>query len=233
MNGIQFLIGSILPYITVIVFTAGMIYRIKVWSKMPKPKMTLYPRPDTGIISQVLRDVFLFPTLFKSNKTLWAGAWIFHISLFFIFIGHFRVVTDFPWLWNLMGMSPEAVDKMSMTSGGIAGIIIMLSVIFLIFRRIGVQRVREISGFGDYLVMFIILAILMTGNYMRFFQHFDLNDTRTYFFGLATFSSFAMPTSNMFVMHFFLGQLLIIFVPFSKILHLGGIFFSQTVLKRI
>lgn len=232
MYGIQFLVGSIMPYITVIVFVVGMIYRIIVWSKIPAAIITLYPRPEQGLLSQILKDVFLFPGLFKSDKVLWIGAWIFHISLAFIFIGHFRVVTDFPWLWNLLGMSPEAVDMISMTSGGIAGIIILSAVIFLIFRRIGVQRVREISGFGDYMIMFIILAILITGNYMRFFQHFELNDTRTYFFGLATFSSFKIPSSGMFLMHFFLGQLLIIFIPFSKILHLGGIFFSQTVLKR-
>lgn len=232
MNILQILIGTILPYITILVFLAGMIYRIYVWAKMPAPIMTLFPRPEKSTFLAVIKETFLFPGLFKSDKVFWAGAWIFHVMLAFIFLGHFRVFTDFPWLWNLMGMDEAAVSSMAATSGGIAGIAIMLTVIYLIFRRMGLQRVREISGFADYMIMFLILAILVTGNFMRFFEHFDLNLTREYFTSIVTLSPAAMPASGAFVLHFLMAQLLIIFVPFSKVLHLGGIFFTQTVLKR-
>jgi nitrate reductase gamma subunit len=69
---------------------------------------------------------------------------------------------------------------------------------------------------------------------MRFSTHFDLAITREYFANLVTFSvtSAGLPQSSMFVLHFFLAQLLFIFIPFSKILHLGGIFFTQTVIQR-
>lgn len=157
MNGLQFFIGNILPYIAFVVFLTGMTYRIYTWLKMSSPIITLYPVPKGSSTSAVIKEVLLFPSLFKTDKVFWGGAWIFHVMLAFIFIGHFRVVTDFPWLWNLLGMNKEAVDTMSMTSGGIAGLIIMMTVIYLIFRRVGVQKVREISGFGDYIVMFLIL----------------------------------------------------------------------------
>ncbi len=232
MNGIQFLVGSALPYIAGLVFILGMVYRIYTWAKMPSPTMTLFPRPKNGVGPQLVKEVLFFPGLFKSDKSLWWGAWVFHLTLVFIFLGHFRVVSDFPWLWNMLKMSPSAVDNMSLISGGIAGIIIMLAGVYLVFRRIGLKRVREISGFGDYAVMFLILAILITGNSMRFFQHFDLNETRAYFTSLAMLSPAALPNNGLFTLHYFLAQILIIFIPFSKILHFGGIFFTQTILKR-
>ena len=224
--------GSFLPYLTILVFLIGMFYRLYIWAKMPSPIMTLFPRPKHGTFWGVVKETIFFPGLFKSDKGFWAGAWIFHVMLAFIFIGHSRVFTDFPWLWNKIGMSKEAVDNMSMMSGGIAGIAIMITILLLIFRRVGLKKVREISGLPDYIIMFLLLAIVVTGNAMRFFQHFDLSETRTYFAALLTLQSAQLPNNSLFLLHFALAQMLIIFIPFSKILHLGGIFFSQTILKR-
>jgi nitrate reductase gamma subunit len=181
-------VGSILPYFTFAVFLGGMFYRVYVWAKMPSPIITLFPRPEKSNTLAVIKEALLFPGLFRSDKAFWGGAWIFHITLAFIFIGHFRVVADFPWLWGKLGMDSAEVDVMSNTVGGIAGIIILLAVIYLILRRIGLKRVREISNLADYTVLFLILGILVTGNMMRFFQHLDLNETREYFRGLLTFS---------------------------------------------
>jgi nitrate reductase gamma subunit len=76
------------------------------------------------------------------------------------------------------------------------------------------------------------VAILFTGNAMRFGAHFDLSQTRDWFIGLITFSSVAVPANTAFIWHLFLGQLLFIYIPYSKILHFGGVFFSQTALHR-
>jgi nitrate reductase gamma subunit len=232
MNELHFFVGNILPYLTLLIFLGGMIYRIYIWAKLPSPIITLFPRPEKGTALAVVKECFLFPGLFRSDKALWGGAWIFHLMLAFIFLGHFRVLTDFPYLWNKLGMGAEAVERMSAIAGGAAGVIIILAVLFLIFRRIGLKRVREISGLGDYIVMFLILAILLTGNALRFFQHFDLQETRIYFSGLVTFAGTPAPDNGLFLLHFLLAQMLLIFIPFSKMLHLGGIFFSQTILKR-
>jgi len=232
MNILSSLIFHILPYLTIIVFLAGMIYRFYVWAKLPSPIITLFPRPNNGLFWGVIKETFLFPGLFKSDRFFWAGAWIFHLMLAFIALGHFRVFTDFPWLWNALGMDKAEVDQMSALSGGIAGLVIMAVVLFLIFRRIGIQRVREISAFPDYLIMLLILAIIITGNAMRFATHFDLELTRNYFTALFTIRAAEIPQNSLFLLHFLFAQLLIILIPFSKILHLGGVFFSQTILKR-
>jgi len=231
---LNYFILGFLPYCTIIVFVAGMGYRFYVWSKTPQPgALTLFPAPSGGLgtFLGVIRESFLFPSLFKGDKVLWVFAWIFHITLALIFIGHVRVFTDFPRLWEALGIN---ADRMSAISGGAAGIIVMVAALLLILRRMVVLRVREISNLPDFLALLLIVAILLTGNIMRFGEHFDLTTTRTYFSHLFTFSLSAssIPQNSMFTLHFLLAQILIMFVPFSKILHFGGIFFTQTLIQK-
>jgi nitrate reductase gamma subunit len=144
-------------------------------------------------------------------------------------VGHIRVFTDFPALWAALGIN---ADAMSTTIGGAAGIIIMITLLMLIMRRFGIARVREISGTGDYFALLLVMAVILTGNAMRFFTHIELEVTRTYFTGLITLSAAKVPTDGWFLAHFFVVQVLMIYIPFSKILHFGGVFFSQLALQR-
>jgi nitrate reductase gamma subunit len=77
----------------------------------------------------------------------------------------------------------------------------------------------------------LLVIIIATGNMMRFAGHFDLNETRTWAYSLLTLSP-VVPQNGMFLLHLVLAQLLILFIPFSKILHFGGIFFTQAIIKR-
>ena len=230
----DYLVLGVLPYITLIVFVVGMGYRFYVWSKTPQPgAITLFPAPESGRATfvNVIRESFLFPSLFKGDRFLWLISWIFHLTLALIAVGHVRVFTDFPRLWAALGIN---ADTMSAVSGGIAGILITVCAVLLIGRRLAIVRVKEATNPSDYLALLLIVAILVTGNLMRFGAHFDLAITGEYFAALATLSvtSAAFPQSGMFMLHFLLAQLLIIFIPFSKILHLGGIFFTQTLIQK-
>ena len=230
----NYFILGFLPYFTIAVFVIGMAYRLTVWARTPQPgALTLFPAPqgDSARFLSVIKESFLFPGLFRGDKVLWVLAWVFHVTLALIFIGHIRVFTDFPRLWTALGIN---ADRMSAISGGAAGIVIAVFALLLFFRRFAMQRVREISQFPDFLALLLIVAIILTGDAMRFGQHFDLATTRTYFTGLFTFSLSAsmLPDNPMFTLHFLLAQTLIMFIPFSKIMHFGGIFFTQAVIQK-
>jgi nitrate reductase gamma subunit len=222
-------VGVVLPPIAFAIFVAAMASRLWTWKKLPQPGMTLFPTPKEGTTTSILRETLLFPSLFKGDRVLWVLSWVFHVMLAFICIGHVRVITDFPALWAALHIN---ADTMSAVAGGAAGIAIMVMVILLTMRRAMVQRVREISGFADYFAVLLILAIILTGNAMRFFGHFDLALSRAYFVQLLTFQSPVVPQDLWFLAHFFLAQVLFIYIPFSKILHMGGIFFTQAAVKR-
>lgn len=234
MGILKILIGGVLPYITVIVFIGAMIYRIVKWFKMPVPgKLTLFPTPPpgSGLVIGVLKEIVFLRTLFKADKVLWVGSYAFHVMLALILVGHLRVVTDFPRIWKALGIGEAEVDTFSAVVGGGAGLIILAAVLFLPIRRLTLARVKDISSVADYLILLLLIVIIFTGNYMRFFTHFDLNETRTYFTSLLTFNP-QLPKSTLFLFHFLLGQILLMCIPFSKIMHLGGIFFSQTLIQR-
>jgi nitrate reductase gamma subunit len=226
-------VENVLPYITLTIFIVGMINRFVIWFSLPTPSITLFPlSPDETVVG-FLKETFFFPKMYQSDKIFWGGAYFFHLFLAFIFVGHFRVFTDFPRLWAWLGMNSADVDFMSATIGGIAGICLMLLTIALITRRLWIKRVRQISSSGDYLTLLLILAIIVTGNLLRFSaQAFDLETTRTLFRQLLALSHVGMAHHYLFITHFFLAQLLIMYIPFSKLLHFGGIFFSHIVLRR-
>jgi nitrate reductase gamma subunit len=223
------IVGVILPPVTFVVFLAAMLNRFWTWKKLPQPGMTLFPTSPKGTTAGVLKETLLFPSLFRSDRFLWAISWLFHAMLALIILGHVRVFFDFPWLWSALHIDP---DTMSAVVGGAAGLMILLMLILLIARRVATPRVREISAPGDYFAVFLLLAIVLTGNAMRFVGHFDLALTRQYFASLVMLQSPVVPENGWFLGHLFLVQVLLIYMPFSKIMHFGGVFFTQAAIKR-
>jgi nitrate reductase gamma subunit len=233
VSSFAFVVGGLLPYLTVIIFVAGMAYRFRVWFKTPQPaKMSLFYVKEKSTFTGVLEDVLFFPGLFKGDRMLWSFAWIFHATLALVILGHIRVFTGLAdAVLMKLGMSAEGIDQMSATAGGAAGIVIMVTGALLLVRRWMIPRVREISRSPDFLALLLLLAIIVTGNFMRFgAEHFDLGETRIWAASLLTFSP-VIPASSMFLVHALFAQVLIIFIPFSKVMHFGGIFFTQALVK--
>lgn len=234
MNSFSFFVGGILPYVAVVVFIVGMVYRLRVWAKTPQPgKMTLFGvGGEDGLAKGVIAEALFFPSLFKGDRLLWTFAWIFHAMLALVILGHLRVFSGiFDSTLLAMGVSEEGIGAMSATLGGGAGILLVFTGLFLLFRRLGQARIREISGFPDFFALLLLLSIFVTGDIMRFGAHFDLQQTRVWASSLLTFSPI-VPENNMFLLHAMLAQFLFIYVPFSKIMHFGGIFFTQALVKR-
>ncbi|MFH1919841.1 MAG: respiratory nitrate reductase subunit gamma [Planctomycetota bacterium] len=234
----RFIVGAILPYVAVLVFVAGMIWRFCTWKKLASPPMTLFPAPPTEGANTLntVKEVLLFPGLFKSDRLLWVLAWGFHAVLALILLGHLRVFTNADSILMALGMSEDAILAMSGLAGGAAGVLILLATLLLLARRLAVPRVREITGTADYLALVLIGLIITTGNMMRFgAEHFDLGLTRQYFADLALFrdvTGAAALENSIFVVHMCLAFLLLLCMPFSKLLHFGGIFFTHQLIRK-
>lgn len=237
MNTYQVLVGVVLPYVALAAFVAGMVYRFRVWTRTPQPgKMKLFTRSSDTTTKGVLKEALFFRSLFNGDRVLWAFAWIFHVTLALVLLGHLRVVTSLiDRMLHGLGMSHEAIHDMSSMVGGAAGILLLATAALLLLRRIGMQRVREISGTPDFFILLLVIAIIATGNAIRFGNEAEsigvLYACREWIWGVFTFSP-AVPEHGMFLSHVLLGQMLIILLPFSKLLHFGGIFFTQALVKR-
>lgn len=231
MNTLSFLIGGVLPIVAILVFVIGMIYRIHSWVKAPQPgKMTLFPapaNPNTSVIAEAL----FFPSLFRGDRILWLFSWVFHATLVLVALGHLRVITGFIDRALMgMGMTKEGIAALSAGAGGIAGVILLGTGMLLLIRRLAIDRVRQVSGVPDFFALLLLVAIILTGDLMRFGSHFDLGLTREWFRSLLALSP-QVPQNGTFLVHILLALLLIMYIPFSKILHMGGIFFTQSLIK--
>jgi nitrate reductase gamma subunit len=238
MEALRLLVTVILPYFAIVVFIVAMISRIRTWLKLPSPPITLFPAPLDEAANKLnaVKEALFFPSLFNGDRVLWLFAWVFHAVLLLIFVGHFRVFTNVDAILVALGMSEEAILAMSSGAGGAAGVLVLVALVLLFLRRLAYTRIREITGTADYLALLLIGAIIVTGNMMRFgAEHFDLALTREYFAGLATFANVreaAALSNNLFVVHMCLGFLLLLCMPFSKLLHFGGIFFTQQLVRK-
>ena len=239
MEFVKILVGVVLPYVAVLVFLMGMTYRIVSWRKLASPSMTLFPAPETpgSNVANTLKEALFFKSLFGGDRVLWIFAWVFHAVLALIVLGHFRVFTGLIDSTMLaVGMTEDHIKMMSGGAGGAAGIVILVALALLLARRLALPHVREVTGPADYMALLLIAAIIITGDMMRFqTHHFDLALTREYFAGLATFKNVtAMDAlaNNLFLVHMCLAFMLMMLIPFSKILHLGGIFFTHQLIRK-
>ena len=213
----------------------GLIWRIRTWLDGPIPRLalTLFPASPggLGLGKGLVKEILFFRSLFRGDRALWTGTWVFHATLLLILLGHFRLVRDVPALWRALRLNDGQVDLFSAAVGGAAGLVLLVAGLFLLARRLLLTRVREVSRAEDFAVLALLLAVILTGDYLRFFAHFDLGQSRAYFVSLIRFAPAAGPSQPLFLVHFTLAQTLLMVVPFSKFLHIPGVFFARPLLQ--
>ena len=80
---------------------------------------------------------------------------------------------------------------------------------------------------------FPLIGIALTGFHMRLLKEIQVHELHAFFKGLATFNWQPAPISTgaSFIYHFALVQLLMIYFPFSKLMHTIGAVFSKMVAR--
>jgi nitrate reductase gamma subunit len=217
---------AILFYFATLVFVVGSFYRISVYTRTPAPlKIPTTPAPTTtgGVVLRMMREVFLFESLFKANLWTWGLGWLFHASLALVLLRHLRYFTEPVWSWVAF-IQPF---------GMYAGITMVLGVAGLWARRIFVERIRYISTPSDHLMLALFLAIGVSGLVMRFVVHGDVIAVKGFMLGLMHFAWLhsdvqALPSSIGLYVHLSLVALLMMIFPISKLLHAPGLFFSPS-----
>lgn len=203
------------------VLVIGLAKKIVQYSRVPAPlKIPVTPAPLTkgGVAVRLAKEAILFAALFRSNKWTWLFGWLFHMSLFVVLAIHLRYfIEDVPtWLVLLQPIGKYAAFTMVI---GLAGLLI---------RRIFVARVKYISSASDYLWLLMLIVIGLSGITMRFITHTDIVSVKEFSLGLLTFNWQSLPTDFPLMVHLFLVAILMILLPFSKLLHIPGLFFAPS-----
>jgi nitrate reductase gamma subunit len=230
-----FFIGQVLPYIAAAVFIIGTCRQIVVWLRAPVPfPLTLFPAESAnpGRMSDIGREILFFDSLRRGDKWLWLWVWLLHISLVFIIIGHIAGIYYLTRQFMLIGFSAEASSSLSAWLGTIFGVIFLVSLLALFCRRMTIPEVKRLSDPADYFVLGLLLAIAVTGMLMRLVSDVGLPAVRAYIAGLFTLHPVPIPKSWLFISHFTLVNILLLYFPFSKLIHMVGIFISRAMVTE-
>ena len=262
--GMQYFFGVAVPYLAILVFLGGFVYRVVQWAKSPVPfsiqttcgqgksldwiKRSKLEAPETTseVVARMALEVLTFRSLFRntkaeihdgpkityeSSKWLWLFALIFHYSFLVVVIRHMRLFLNpvpavIEWLDWADSMFEIMTPSLYMTTAGL-----LAGVAFLFGRRLINRHVRYISLVNDYFPLVLIFAIGLTGLLMRHFLRggIDIVAIKQLAVGLVTFHPVInTDIGSIFYIHLFLVSALLVYFPFSKLMHLGGVFMSPT-----
>jgi nitrate reductase gamma subunit len=214
-------IFNVVSYMAVGAFLFGVGLKIYGYAATPSPlKIPTTPAPTTrtGVALRMAREVFLFESLFKSNKWTWIGGYLFHITFAVVILRHLRYfLQPTPGVISLIG-----------PIGVLAGVGLAAAAAYLFARRMYVDRYAYISSGADYFALILIGALAVTGLAMKFVFRTDVAGVKAFTMGIVTYTPTNMPTDPIFILHYSLVLVLAVYFPFSKLIHAGGIFFSPT-----
>lgn len=228
-----YFIGQVFPYIAAAVFVFGMAWRVQRWLKTPVPfPITLFPAPQSpaGRFAAVASELVLFKSLYRGGKGLWFWAWLMHVSLAMIIAGHIVGIYFLTHQFTLIGLSPAKSSELSAFLGIVAGISLFASMLVLLYRRTSIPEVKRLSDPADYFELLLLMAIVITGMHMRTVSEVNLPAIREYLGSLILLRPVAIPQEGIFISHFLLVNLLMLYFPFSKLVHLAGFVVNRSML---
>ena len=214
-------IFALLFYVATLILVMGVGRKVWQYARTPAPLIiptTPAPTTRAGVVARMFREVVFFESLFKGSKWSWIFGMAFHFGLLVVLARHLRYFTEPVWGWVALIQD----------IGVYMGMVMVVGLLGLLARRALVDRLRYISSPSDYLLVLLIIAIGASGLLMRFYFRTDIVALKAFFMGLMTFSWQPLPTDNALLIHLGLVLLLMIIFPFSKLLHVPGLFFSPT-----
>jgi nitrate reductase gamma subunit len=189
-------------------------------------------------------EILLFRSLFRNNrvglreggrlvyseeKFLWLGALAFHWSLLVIVLRHLRLfVEPVPgFVLGLQGM--DGFFQVGSPVLFLTDAILPGALIYLLLRRLLSPQLRHLSLFTDYLALCLLLGLAATGILMRYFLKIDVLPVKEITLGLVTFSPrVPQGVGPLFFAHMLIVSALLAYFPFSKLMHMAGVFLSPT-----
>ena len=204
------------------------------------------PATTSQVVARMFLEIFLFRSLWRNTKTeihdgpkltyessrwLWLFGILFHYSFLVVILRHMRLFVDpVPGFIKAIEFG-DSIIQVGAPTMYLTDVAIVLGLILLFGRRLVNRQVKYISLANDYFPLFLIFGIAVSGILMRFFLRTDIDiiSIKRLAVGLATLQP-VIPSNigSIFYIHLFLVSVLLAYFPFSKLMHMGGVFLSPT-----
>jgi nitrate reductase gamma subunit len=211
------------------------------WIKQQKLES---PHNALTAVGRMALEVLFFRSLLRNTRTqqlegprlvygtdlsLWAGAMAMHWAMLIVLIRHLRLFTDpvpafVTFVERVDGFLEIGLPVIQVTS-----VVLLVALAYLLYRRLALPQVRYISLVGDYFPLLLLLAIGGSGFWLRHVANTDIASVKALLLGLTHFAPVVPPAiSPLFFGHLFLVSVLLAYFPFSKLMHMPGVFLSPT-----
>ncbi|MCJ7615068.1 MAG: sulfate reduction electron transfer complex DsrMKJOP subunit DsrM [Desulfobacterales bacterium] len=213
---------------------------------LPWIKQNKIDNPFTGgaVVVRMILEILLFRSLFRNTKCkmnegprisyvwekwLWLFSLAFHYAFITTLIRHLRFFLEpVPFFIQIL----EKVDgflQIGVPGVLISGIVLLAAIMFLLIRRVLIPQVRYFSLAADFFPLFLIIGIAVSGIMMRYFTKVNIVGVKELTMGLVTFHPHIPEgIGAIFYVHVFFVSVLLAYFPFSKLMHMGGVFLSPT-----
>jgi nitrate reductase gamma subunit len=202
------------------------------------------PSTTGAVVMRMILEIVCFRSLFRNTRMkfrdgdkiaynieifLWVGALAFHYAFLTVILRHLRFFTEpvplpIQWLENL-----DSFFQFGLPVVYLSGVVLLAAAAYLFLRRLFIPYVRYVSLAADFFPLFLIGGIALTGILMRYFSKVDIFSAKKLTMGLVTFQpTIPEGVGALFYVHLFFVCILLAYFPFSKLMHLGGIFLSPT-----
>jgi nitrate reductase gamma subunit len=206
-------------------------------SKIENPSTTL------GVIVRMALEVLCFRSLFRNTKTqlrdgrlsyvsekwLWAAGLAFHYSFLIILLRHLRFFTEPVPKFVLALAKVDGFFLIGLPVVYATTLVFLGAVTFLFLRRALSPIQRYLSLPGDYFPLFLLLAIGLSGAWLRHVSKIDVPAVKAMVMSLLHLSPRpSQVLGTAFYAHLFFVSTLFAYFPFSKLMHMAGVFLSPT-----
>ena len=205
------LVAVILPYVAALLLVAGAVYRVGSWSRAPKKlNWKLYPVPHgiTGEAGYILEEWLSFKMLFRHNRAVWLGSYVFHLSL---------VALAAWFLLLLAGVGVAWLVRL-----GAAGLFLASAYLFLL--RLWVPQMRLLSSLVEFFNLALFMAISALG--WSLMGQGLAGELRSWAVSVLSLRPVALPPEGTLLLFVFLVEFFLAYLPFSKMFHAASKYFA-------
>ncbi|MFC1971810.1 sulfate reduction electron transfer complex DsrMKJOP subunit DsrM [Chloroflexota bacterium] len=202
------------------------------------------PSSTMGVIARMAMEILFFRSLFRNekvqledkksvtfqgNRVLWLGGLVFHWSLLIILFRHSRLFIEPIPAIIVFVRDIDGILQGLLPAVFITDIAILIALTYLFLRRVVFPQVRYISLLTDYFALFLLLGVVILGILVKTAWKVDVEGVKVLAMGVFTFNPVIPEGINLaFYIHIFLASILLVYFPFSKLMHGPGVFLSPT-----
>ena len=166
---------------------------------------------------------------YVGSKYLWAASLAFHWSMLVVVLRHFRFFVEPVPVWVEWLQAVDGFFQIGVPVVYITTVVLIAALVWLLGRRMLDGQVRYISLATDYFALWLLLAIAVSGVLMRHVVKVDIVQVKAAIAGWASLQPVVpQDVGILYFVHVFLVSALLVYFPFSKLVHMPGVFLSPT-----